>query len=298
MLKNTAYKVVVPHTSKLGEGPVWDARQQAILWVDILNGLIHEYAPAREAYRKISLSEMVGAVALLENGDLIAAVQSGFVFIDRASGVIRPISDPEKHLPENRFNDGKCDPAGRFWAGTMALDEHADAGSLYMLDHDLSVSCKIPTVSVSNGLAWSPDQRTFYYIDSPTRQVVAYDFEPKAGTISGRRTIIAIAEGEGFPDGMCIDREGMLWIAQWDGWQVSRWDPNSGQKIGKITLPAARITSCTFGGERLEDLYITSARVGLNEAQLAAQPLAGSLFVVKDVGVRGMAASLFDFEQS
>ena len=200
------------------------------------------------------------------------------------------ISNPEPHLPGNRFNDGKCDPAGRFWAGTMSHTDEPEKGSLYLLDKDLSVTQKIENVSISNGLAWSPDQNTFYYIDTPTKKVAAFHFDKTNGNIENKRYVIQFSNNEGTPDGMTIDSEGMLWIAHWDGWQISRWNPATGEKIKTILLPVSRVTSCCFGGKNLDDLYITSASTGLSDDQLRKEPLAGSLFVIKNTGFHGLTA--------
>jgi len=142
----------------------------------------------------------------------------------------------------------------------------------------------IANVSISNGLAWSVDHRTLYYIDSPTRQIVAFDFDDGRGAISNRRVVIQLGEEEGFPDGMTIDKEGMLWVGHWGGWQVARWNPQTGKKLLQIKLPVAKVTSCTFGGDLLQDLYITTAKVDLTANELREQPLAGSLFVVPNCG--------------
>lgn len=298
MLKaaSLSYEVVVPQCSLLGEGPVWDATNKCICWVDILNGNIHEFTQSNNKYRNIAVKDMVGAVALCTNGDFLAALKSGLAFVNRNSGEVTLLHHPEVHLPQNRFNDGKCDPAGRFWVGTMSLSEKQGAGSLYMIDRDLSHSVKIKDITISNGLTWSPDHKTFYFIDTPTFEVVAYDYDFETGNITNKRVAISIPKKEGFPDGMTIDSEGMLWIAHWNGWQVARWNPGTGKKLFTISLPAARITSCTFGGQNLQDLYITSASIGLSEKQLEEQPLAGSLFVVKNCGFQGMEAIAFDYQ--
>jgi len=282
-----AFETLPVGPSQLGEGPVWDAQSQALCWVDITSGHIHEYRKRDGVHRLHDLGEMVGAVALLPDGDFLAALQSGLARIDRESGARAPVCHPEAAHPQNRYNDGKCDPSGRFWVGSMALDERAGAGSLYMLQPGLTAAVKVTGVGISNGLAWSPDQRTLYYIDSPTRQVQAFDFDPGTGNLSGRRVAFSIAAEEGVPDGMTIDREGMLWIGHWDGWQVARWNPENGEKLLGLPLPAARITSCTFGGEHLDDLYVTSAREGLTEKEREAQPLAGCVFVFRNCGYRG-----------
>ena len=292
------YKVVAPHCCLLGEGPIWDDETKTIYWVDILNGNIHEFCTTENVHRTIQVNEIIGAVALCTNGDFLAALKSGLAFIKRLSGEVKMLHHPEVHLPANRFNDGKCDPAGRFWIGTMALAETSGAGNLYMIERDLSHSVKIEGVTISNGMAWSLDHKTFYYIDTPTFQVVAYDYDIETGDITNRKVAINIPEEEGFPDGMTIDIEGMLWIAHWDGWQVARWNPFTGEKLLSIPLPIARITSCTFGGENLQDLYITSASIGLTEKQHEEQPLAGALFVVKNCGFQGMETIAFDYQQN
>ena len=280
-------------TCLLGEGPIWDAKRKVICWVDILNGAIHEHSPEQQTFRTISVYQMIGSLAVCTDGNFIAALQNGFAFIARESGEIKMIADPEKHLPNNRFNDGKCDPIGRFWAGTMSLFEDIGAGSVYTVDNDLVLAKKLAAVTISNGMAWSANHRIFYYIDTPTREIVSFDFEKATGSISNKKVVIKIDEKDGYPDGMTIDKEGMLWIAHWDGWQLTRWDPNTGQQLHSIPLPVARVTSCTFGGEKLTDLYITSAKVDLTPDQLEKQPLAGALFVMHNCGFKGMPA--FEF---
>jgi sugar lactone lactonase YvrE len=286
--------VVVGHKCLLGEGPVWDVNRKAILWVDILNGEIHEYATVGKSLQTIRLGEMIGSFALCKSGNFVGALKNGFAFINRETGERKMLGNPEAHLVNNRFNDGKCDPNGRFFAGTMSLSEEHGAGSVYVIDKHLNVEKIIHPVSISNGMAWSLDHRKFYYIDTPTFEVLSYDYDKITGRISSKGVVIKVAREDGFPDGMTIDSEGMLWIAHWDGWQVTRWNPLTGEKLQSVTLPAARITSCTFGGEHMQDLYITSARIGLSEEQLMQQPLAGSLFVIRDSGFSGMQP--FEFE--
>ncbi len=291
---NLPIDIVVNHSALLGEGPVWDASRKLICWIDILNGEIHEFSTVQKTHRTIPVHQMIGSFAVCTNGNFIAALQNGLAFINRVSDEIKMISDPESHLPNNRFNDGKCDPAGRFWAGTMSLTEEPGAGNVYMMSNSLEPIKKISDVTISNGMAWSLDHRTFYYIDTPTSEIVAYDYDKASGEISNKRLVLKIAPEEGYPDGMTIDNEGMLWIAHWDGWQVTRWNPVSGEKLYQVQLPAAKITSCTFGGENLDDLYITSAKVGLSVDELKNQPLAGCLFVIKNCGFKGLNAVEFN----
>lgn len=288
----TKVETVVGHSCLLGEGPVWDHKVQRLLWLDITEGHIHQYFPADNSFKTCNIGEMVGAIAL-SGTRFVAALESGFAFVDLHNGTTEPIADPEIHIINNRFNDGKCDAAGRFWAGTMSLTEDHGAGSLYVLHHDLSVEKKIENVSISNGLAWSLDEKTFYYIDSPTRQVVSYRYHKESGNISDRKIVISMSESDGFPDGMTIDTEGMLWIAHWGAWKVARWNPDTGEKLYQIDLPVSQVSSCTFGGEDFQDIYITSASIGLTEEQKQKEPLAGFLFVVKKCGYTGMGAIEF-----
>jgi sugar lactone lactonase YvrE len=198
------------------------------------------------------------------------------------------LCDPEGNRPEIRFNDGKCDPAGRFWAGTMAVAENAAIGSLFCLFADGHVERKLTGVRISNGIVWSLDHRTLYYIDSPRRIVDAFDYDLDTGAIANRRTAIDVHPEMGYPDGATLDAEGMLWIAHFGGARVTRWNPRTGQHLGTIALPASNITSCAFGGPKLDRLYITSASIGLKNRE----PQAGALFCV-DAGVGGIPACEF-----
>jgi sugar lactone lactonase YvrE len=288
------WEVVLDQQTILGECPVWDFKEQRIFWIDILSGMIHYYYPDKKEHQTFSLGQVPGSIALKKAGGLVAAIKRGFATIDIEKGTTWMIRQVESGSPDIRFNDGKCDPAGRFWAGTMSDSGIPAAGSLYVLEKNYSVKKKIKGVSCSNGLAWSADQKTLYYIDTPTRHVVAYRYDVHTGQISRKRVVVRIPEEAGYPDGMTIDTEGNLWIAIWDGWKVLRYNPDTGEKLGEILLPVARVTSCVFGGETLGDLYITTAKTGLTESQIKEQPLAGSLFVVRNCGYMGMKAFEFD----
>jgi sugar lactone lactonase YvrE len=280
-------ELVVDVKAMLGEGPCWDDTQQLLYWVDILNHNVHIYDPALNSLKVINTNQYVGAVVPRSSGGLIVALYNGFYSLDPETETLTPIVDPEKDKPTNRFNDGKCDSSGRFWAGTMSLDGALNEGALYYLDKDLSVKKVLENVSTSNGLAWDFEGRTMYYIDTPTKKVRAFDFDRVTGDISNERVVIDFPENEGFPDGMNIDNEGMLWIAHWGGGQVSRWNPNTGEKVDSIMVPAPLVTSCEFGGKDLDELYITTARIGLSEEEIQKYPHAGSLFKVKP-GVKGI----------
>ena len=282
------YELEYEAKAKLGEGPCWDARKQLLHWVDIERFELHTYNPATKTDRIINVGQHIGAAVVRKSGGFVVALRDGIYHLNEETEALEKIVDPEPDCPENRFNDGKCDPAGRLWAGTMHLPETKDnCGHLYCIDADLSVRRRVDDVSISNGLAWSPDEKTMYFIDSPTRQCVAFDYDKATGGISNRRVAVTIPEGEGWPDGMNIDAEGMLWIALWEGWAVRRYNPENGNLLDEIKLPVARPTSCVFGGEDLRTLYITSASTRLSEDELAAQPLAGAIFKAK-LGVIGM----------
>ncbi len=286
-------QVISSHACLLGECPVWDDRFRNLMWVDILNGHIHIYDTVNSSRRTISVHEKIGSIALTDSGKLVGALQSGFAFIDPATGAMEKLTDPERDLSDNRFNDGKCDPVGRFWAGTMSLQETPHAGNVYALEADQSVTKKITAVTVSNGMAWSADAKIFYYIDTPTCNVVAYSYDPESGEINNKQVIITLDEKEGYPDGMTIDEEGMLWIALWGGWKIVRCNPFTGKIIYSFSLPVSKVTSCTFGGEQLTDLYITTASISLQEKEHELEPLAGALFVIRDCGFKGMPAHRF-----
>ncbi|OAS17742.1 SMP-30/gluconolactonase/LRE family protein [Paenibacillus oryzisoli] len=279
--------------ANLGEGPVWDHTTGELIWVDINGQAVHLYNPADGSSRTIRLDQKIGAAVPRQQGGMVLAMQRGFHLLDLETETVTPVKDPESQLPNNRFNDGKCDRAGRFWAGTMAQNESAPTGSLYCLDIDGTVrTLEDGCITVSNGLGWSPDNTIMYYIDSPTKKVVAYDYDGETGEISNPRTVVTIAEDEGFPDGMAVDNDGMLWVAQWGGWQVGRYNPMTGEKIGSIAVPVERTSSCAFGGEHMNELYITTASVGVSEEDRVNQPYAGSLFRIK-LDVKGPQANFY-----
>ncbi|MCR4286083.1 MAG: SMP-30/gluconolactonase/LRE family protein, partial [Candidatus Kaiserbacteria bacterium] len=225
------------------------------------------------------------------------AVQNGFGRYDTKSGVLEMLATVEHENSSIRFNDGKCDPAGRFWAGTMAQDGTPDAGSLYCLDYDLIVTKKLGGIGISNGIGWSPKADKMYYIDSRSQKVVEYSYDLASGAISSPRTVVEIEVKEGTPDGMCVDAEGMLWVALWDGGKVIRINPKNGERLSEVMVPKVqKVTSCAFGGKDLSTLFITTARVDLSPDEERRQPDAGSLFSVV-VGVRGLPANVFELRR-
>lgn len=285
-------ELVVDARAELGEGPLWDALAQRLYWVNILGHTVHALDPASGATESVDVGYAVGAAAMAADDTLLLAIERGFALLDWPTHTLTLLAAPGGEPDGTRFNDGKVDPAGRFWAGTMPWKENAPIGSVYRLERDGSIRHMLGGVTVSNGLAWSADGLTLYYIDTPTHVVSAFDIDSEPGGLLNRRTVVAIPAGEGAPDGMTIDSEGMLWVAHWGGAQVSRWNPASGEQLGHISVPATQVTSCCFGGAALDELYITTARTGLSDAQLADQPLAGGIFRARP-GVVGTAMTRY-----
>ncbi|MCM3719005.1 SMP-30/gluconolactonase/LRE family protein [Fictibacillus phosphorivorans] len=285
-------ELVLPAKAALGEGPCWDSKKGVLYWVNILGKTVNIYDPKTNENKEIHVGQQVGTVVPRESGGVVVAMQKGFYFLDSETEQLTEIVDPEEQLPENRFNDGKCDPYGRFWAGTLSLSEEEGKGSLYCLHSDFNVEKKVGDLTISNGLAWSPDHRFMYLIDTPTRKVTRFDYDGETGAIDNPVPVIEFKEGEGFPDGMTIDEEGMLWIAHWNGAQVSRWNPETGEQLTSISVPALNVTSCTFGGPDLKTLYITTARKNMTEEEWGKYPLTGGLFKV-ETDVKGSPAYSF-----
>ena len=291
---NEKLELVIDAGAQIAEGPFWDQEKQLLYWVDILGKTINIYNPVTAKNDVIQLDKMIGALIPTAKGKLLAALEDGLYLIDPETFKPRILVNPESNTAQTRFNDGKCDQKGRFWGGTMDLEENRELGKLYCLDQDLNLEEKVKNVKISNGLAWSLDNKTMYYIDSPTKEVLAFDYDLETAEISNKRTIISLAEGKGVPDGMSIDAQGKLWIAHFGGSQVSRWNPESGKKIDKVELPVSNVTSCAFGGKNLDQLYITTASVGLSEEQKEEQPYAGGIFRYQ-AEVKGLKAFKFEF---
>ncbi|MFL5778824.1 MAG: SMP-30/gluconolactonase/LRE family protein [Chloroflexota bacterium] len=277
--------------SHLGEGPLWDADRRCLWWVDILGRSVHRTDVPSGDDTLIEVGQLVGAVVLRSGGGLLLAVQEGFATLDPESGRIELVAPVEHDDVTTRMNDGKVDPEGRFWAGTMGVDHRPGAGTLYRLGIDWQVTPVVEGVSISNGLDWGPDGRSMYYIDTPTDRVDRFNYEPASGTIADRRTAVAIREGAGSPDGMTVDAEGYLWVALWNGWGVERYAPD-GRLDQRVEVPASEASSCAFGGPDLDLLFITTAQEDFPPRGRPEEPHAGGLFVARP-GVRGRAPTPF-----
>jgi len=274
----------------LGEGPIWDVREQALYWVDIRKPAVQRYDWATRTVKSWSMPEMVGSLAVREKGGLVVALKSQIAFFDLATGALDRIASPEVGREAMRFNDGKCDRQGRFWAGTMNDVTRDPEGTLYRLDPVRGCVSMERGIRIPNSLAWSVDSRTLYFADSPLRTIFSYPFDPATGEI-GAPLSFATVEAPAIPDGATVDAEGCLWSAHYDGWRVVRFMPD-GRIDRVIDLPVQRPTSCQFGGPDLSVLFVTTARQKLTPQELATQPLAGALLAL-DVGVRGVAEARY-----
>lgn len=271
----------IPSQCFLGEGPLWIAKLGCFFWVDIEKGNLHRYHLASEQLEIRHFSHRLAVVLEGQNGKLILGLDRRLVRYDWETGEIEELCAVEEDLTLNRFNDGKVDPKGRIWIGTLSTLFTEGAGSLYRIGSDLKPAVQLKNLTISNGMAWTTDQQTFYFIDTPTKKIQEFAFDPASGEIKFRRIAVEIPEGLGFPDGMCIDQEGMLWVAHYAGSGVYRWNPKTGELLDKIELPVPHVTSCCFGGENLDVMLITTAQENLSEDDLKKYPQSGNLFLVK-----------------
>lgn len=277
-------ETVGAHQSQWGEGPIW--WQGSLYYVDIEGHSIHRYTPLTGEERSWPVGQRVGTVVPRRQGGLVAAGDHGFFYLDEQTGEITAIADPESDRPNNRFNDGKCSPDGYFFAGSISLVKQAGDAALYRLAADGSVSCALSGVTNSNGIAWSADGSICFYIDTPRRSILAFDYA--SGTLCGEREVVSTRHIEASPDGMCIDVDGNLWVAFCHGACVCCFDPRTGEELRRIDFPCLETTACCFGGEDGSDLYVTT---GVHRSVVEAD--AGRLWVVRGLGVRGAKTHAF-----
>jgi sugar lactone lactonase YvrE len=279
---------VLPINSWLGESPLWDVEQQLLYWVDILGQKIHSLDPVLEKLTTYPLTEKITSIALRKGGGLVATSFKGFMLFTFETGKLTPLVEVEKDLPNNRFNDGKCDRSGRFWAGTMdKVHWDKPTGTLYSLQPNRIALATEKNGVCFNGIAWSLDNRTMYVIESFRYAIFAYDFDLPSGTLCNKRTFLSFSpEARGFPDGMTVDSEGSIWCALGVLGKILRIDPK-GQITQTFSFPVPGITSCTFGGKNLQTLYVTSSRENMTDADLQKYPLSGNLFSI-ETHVKGL----------
>jgi sugar lactone lactonase YvrE len=278
----------------IGEGPVWDQRSQRLHWVDISAGLVHRFSPRDGSDSTLDVGQPVGSLALGVRDGLVLALRDGFALIPAGSEQAEHIIDVERLVKNNRMNDGRCDPVGRFWAGTMDWDHAPRAGSLYRLEQTSGALAPVRVLgdlTVANGIDWSPSGAIMYFVDSATQRIDMFDFDTASGSISNRRVFVNVAPRDGLPDGLVVDADGFVWVALFGAGTIRRYGPG-GRIEQEIRLPVSLVTSAAFGGPELADLYITSAKHRLDPAQHASEPHAGSLFVCRP-GPTGRPANRF-----
>ena len=278
-------KTIIPELlfevqNTLGEGPLWHPTQGCLYWVDIEAGDLYQSQPGLQGCSNTHFDNPLSAFCFTAGGGFILVTGDGFLAWDGGHSHPSQLWNPLPDRADVRLNDGKVDPAGRFWAGSM--DTKQVKGELYRLDPDGSQHTLLHEIGISNGLGWSPDRKRMYYTDSLKRTIFTFDYELESGAIHNPRPFIQLPDNEAdiVPDGLCVDDEGCIWSAQWNGWQVVRYDPQ-GNPLISVSVPAQRVTSCCFGGDHWDQLFITTARTGLSEAELRDQPHAGDLFVVQ-----------------
>ncbi|WP_236254769.1 SMP-30/gluconolactonase/LRE family protein [Mucisphaera calidilacus] len=278
--------VITPeYRALLAEGPVW---HEGMLWyVDIQRGALCRVGLDGSGFEWRALVELLGAASPCDDGRWLLAYEDGLMLYDWDRDEREVVSDVLRDVPF-RMNDGKADPRGRFWVGTIATERGAGSASFYCYEHGRGIATHLTGVTISNGLDWSADGSRMYYIDTPTKRVDVFDFDMERGAISNRQPLVVFGEDAGGPDGMCLDADGHAWVAFWGGSCVRCFDGETGEQLREVAVPAERVTSCCFAGEGLDRLVITTASAGLRDDELEAQPGAGRVFVT-DVGVRGRA---------
>ena len=298
MSTELAWEVVAQTGAELGERPVWEPNTSSVVWVDISTGTLHRFTPGTAGGPGISLSlgtpgVPVGAAAPRAGGGYVLAAADGFRLTDADGAPAAPPLRPPG-MPDNvRFNDGACDPAGRFWAGTAAWDMKTPIASLYRLEPDGTVAEMLTGIAESNGLGWSPDGTVFYYTDSgeDVSRIRAFSFDLAAGELGDEYDFIRFEPGDGSAYGLVVDAEGCLWIAMWEGSCVRRYSA-AGELLGRYQVPVSQPTCPGFGGPGLDELYLTTAWEGMTDQQRTAEPLAGHLLRARP-GVRGLAPACY-----
>lgn len=276
----------------LGEGAFWNYEDQELYWVDIEGKKLHIFNPLKNQNRTFPVPSRIGTVVPVNNQTAVIALEDGIYIINTQDGSIKLLSDVEANMPQNRFNDGKCDPNGNLWVGSMHFEQSSPQANLYKVDGNGDYTVMLDSVTISNGIVWTSDKKMMFYIDTPTKKIKAFDFDAEKSTITNERTAAEVEESLGFPDGMAIDENNNLWVGMWNGNSVLCFDPKTGKVIDKIEVPAHNVTSCAFGGENLDQLYITTASIDMTDDEKEKFPLAGSIFVAVP-GVKGVKSSFF-----
>ncbi len=277
----------------LGEGAFWDHKEKLLLWIDINGKKFNSFDPGLNKHIQIDLPKIPGTIVPESKNTAVIALEDGLYRINRNTGDLSFISKPDSLKSNERFNDGKCDPNGRLWVGTMKMQGNTGNSHLYKYEKETGFEIMRDSVRISNGIIWSLTGDKMYYIDTPTSKVVSFDFDKETGNISNEQTVVIVPDSLGHPDGMTIDEEGMLWIALWGGHGIGRFDPATGKLIGKIYVPVKNVTSCAFGGNNLDTLFITTAKWNMENYPEDQKAMAGALFYVVP-GVKGIKSNFYN----
>ncbi|AXG72421.1 L-arabinolactonase [Kordia sp. SMS9] len=279
--------------AKLGEGAFWDYKNKVLYWVDIIGESLNIYDPKSKTNKEIKMPAPIGTVVPSEEKNkVIVALNDGVYVVDIATEEITKLTDVEAENTGTRLNDGKCDPNGNLWIGSMDYSQTNPGGNLYKVNASGNVAKMLGNITISNGIVWSKDHKTMYYIDTPTTHIKAFDFDENTNTISNERIVVTIPKEEGSPDGMAIDENDLLYVGLWNGDCIANYNPKTGKLIQKIKVPAHNVTSCAFGGENLDILYITTSNLDMTEAETAKYPMAGSIFKIK-LAAKGVHSDFF-----
>jgi len=281
--------------SDLAEGPVW--HDGALWWVNITAGTLNRLDPLTGLNTSRACGELLGCAVPTHDGHWILGRRDGLHRLEWNSGVCTPLIDPEPERPRNRLNDGKCDPFGNLWVGSLNMDGAPGQAALYRITPQLRCTTMRTPVSLSNGMAWNREARLYYFIDTPTRRVTLQSYDEAGDPTEEPRVLVEFAPDDGSPDGMTIDREGHLWIAFWGGGQVLRVDGRDGARLRRVALPVPNPTSCCFGGHGLDILFITSAAAGLPREARERAPHSGGIFALR-TDTQGFATDLFGSDRS
>lgn len=293
--KTTNNKVELAYeiAAKLGEGAIWNYQTNEFYWIDIEGKKLHIFSPVKKENKTIEMPCRIGTVVPTnKENKAVVALEDGVYIVDTETKELSILSDVESDMIENRFNDGKCDPNGNLWVGSMHLEQEKGKANLYRIDEEGKYTKMLSNVTISNGIVWTKDKRTMYYIDTPTGKIKAFDFNTTNSTISNERVAVNVNAKDGFPDGMAIDENDMLWVGMWNGNAVAQYNPKTGELVRKIKVPAHNVTACAFGGKNLDELYITTASIDMTEEEKKEYPLAGSIFKVK-LNTKGVKSSFF-----
>ncbi|MEO1435020.1 MAG: SMP-30/gluconolactonase/LRE family protein [Bacteroidota bacterium] len=278
--------------AQLGEGAFWNIENQTFYWVDIEGKRLHLFDPITGKNRSLQTPTHIGTVVPMNDNVAMVGLVDGAYLMNTETGNLKPYAKIDDNVGATRLNDGKCDPAGRLWVGSMHWETSEPVGSLYRVDGNEQATKILDSITVSNGIVWSKDRKIMYYIDTPTKKIHAFDYDMLSGEIKNERIAVVIADSLGLPDGMTIDADDKLWVGMWNGNAVCRFDPTSGQLMEQVEVPAHNVTSCAFGGPALDTLYITTASIDMTEEEKAQFPLAGSVFKYVP-GVKGVPSDLF-----